>query len=97
MVITLGPGSGGDILGRILASPLSDLLGQPVVVENVAGVGGMIGASRVARAAPDGYQFVLGGVGTHAQNQSLFAKPLYNASSDFAPAPSSASPDFSAV
>src|SRR5881628_451829 len=51
----------------------------------MGGSGGMTGAARVARAAPDGYQFVLGNVGTHAQNQSLYAKPLYNATSDFEP------------
>lgn len=85
MVIPFGVGSGIDVLGRILAPPLSEVLGQPVVVENVAGAGGMVGTSRVARAAPNGYQFVLGNVGTHAQNQSLYAKPLYDAANDFAP------------
>ena len=60
-------------------------LGQSVVVENVGGAGGMVGSSRVARAAPDGYQMVFGNVGTHAQNQSLYKKPLYNAATDFVP------------
>ena len=69
MVIPLGAGSGLDILGRILTPRLSEVLGQQVVVENVSGAGGMTGAARVARAAPDGYQFLLGTVGTHAQNQ----------------------------
>jgi len=55
------------------------------VVENVSGAGGMTGANRVAKAAPDGYQFVLGNVGTHAQNQSLYKRPAYNAATDFAP------------
>jgi hypothetical protein len=45
----------------------------------------MTGTNRVAKAVPDGYQFVLGNVGTHAQNQSLYRKPLYNAATDFAP------------
>ncbi len=45
----------------------------------------MIGAERIAKATPDGYQMVLGNVGTHAQNQSLYKKPLYNAATDFAP------------
>jgi tripartite-type tricarboxylate transporter receptor subunit TctC len=85
MVIPFGPGSGIDVLGRILAPPLSEILGQQVVVENVGGAGGMTGTARVARAVPDGYQFVLGNVGTHAQNQSLYARPLYNAAGDFAP------------
>ncbi|MEA2964819.1 MAG: putative tricarboxylic transport rane protein, partial [Alphaproteobacteria bacterium] len=64
---------------------LSDLLGRPVIVENVTGAGGMVGSARVAKAAPDGYQFVLGNTGTHAVNQSLYQKPLYNAVTDFAP------------
>jgi tripartite-type tricarboxylate transporter receptor subunit TctC len=85
MVIPFGAGSGIDVLGRVLAPTLSENLGQQIVVENVGGAGGMTGSARVARAAPDGYQFVLGNVGTHAQNQSLYARPLYNASSDFAP------------
>jgi len=54
-------------------------------VENAGGAGGMTGAYRVAKAAPDGYLFVLGTNGTHAQNQSLYKNPLYNAATDFAP------------
>jgi tripartite-type tricarboxylate transporter receptor subunit TctC len=60
-------------------------LRQQVIVENVGGAGGMAGTSRVAKAAPDGYQFVLGNVGTHAQNQPLYKNPSYNAATDFAP------------
>jgi tripartite-type tricarboxylate transporter receptor subunit TctC len=85
MVVPFAAGSGVDVLGRILAPRLSELLGHPVIVENVGGAGGMIGASRVAKAAPDGYQFVLGNIGTHAFNQTLYNKPLYNAETDFAP------------
>src|SRR5947209_9895435 len=72
MVIPFGAGSGIDVLGRVLAPSLSEILGQQIVIENIVGAGGMTGTSRVARAAPDGYQFVLGNVGTHAQNQSLY-------------------------
>jgi tripartite-type tricarboxylate transporter receptor subunit TctC len=61
------------------------VLGQTVIVENVGGAGGMTGTTRVAKAAPDGTQFVLGNIGTHAQNQTLYAHPLYNAATDFAP------------
>jgi tripartite-type tricarboxylate transporter receptor subunit TctC len=53
------------------------------VVENIGGAGGMIGAARVAKAAPDGYEFLLGTSGTNAVNQSIYAKPLYNAATDF--------------
>ena len=68
MVVPLAAGSGIDVLGRIFAPRLAELLGQQVIVENVSGAGGMTGASRVAKAAPDGYQFVLGGTGTHAHS-----------------------------
>jgi tripartite-type tricarboxylate transporter receptor subunit TctC len=85
MVVPLAAGGAGDVMARILAARLSELLGQQVIVENVGGAGGMTGASRVAKAAPDGYQFVFGNVGTHAASQTLYEKPLYNAAIDFAP------------
>ena len=85
MVVPFAAGGGADLLGRILAPSLSELLGQPVTIENVGGGGGMTGALRVSRAAPDGYQFVLGTTGTHAQNQSLYKNPLYHAATDFMP------------
>ena len=85
MVVPFAPGGGTDVLGRIVGRRLSETLGQQVIIENVGGAGGMSGAYRVAKAAPDGYEFVLGSVGTHAQNQSLYKKPLYNAATDFAP------------
>jgi tripartite-type tricarboxylate transporter receptor subunit TctC len=55
------------------------------VVENVGGAGGMTGSKRVATAAPDGYQVVLGTVGTHAQGQTLYKKPQYDSQAEFAP------------
>ena len=85
MVVPFAAGSSSDIVGRIVAPRLSELLGQQVVVENVGGAGGMTGANRVAKAAPDGYQFVLGTGGTHATNQTLYRNPQYNAATDFAP------------
>jgi tripartite-type tricarboxylate transporter receptor subunit TctC len=85
MVYPFGAGSAGDVLGRIFASRLSELLGQPVTFENVGGAGGMTGASRVARAAPDGYQVLLGTASTLAANQTFYKNPLYNAVTDFAP------------
>jgi tripartite-type tricarboxylate transporter receptor subunit TctC len=85
MVVPFAAGSASDTVGRVLAARLSEVLGQQVVVENVGGAGGMTGAARVAKAAPDGYQFVLGGVDTFAQNQTLYKKPLYNSVTDFAP------------
>jgi tripartite-type tricarboxylate transporter receptor subunit TctC len=85
MVIPFAAGGPTDVLGRVMAQRMSEILGQQVVVENVTGAGGMTGGNRVAQAQPDGYTFVLGTVGTHAQNQSLYKKPLYNAASDFTP------------
>jgi tripartite tricarboxylate transporter family receptor len=85
IVYPFGAGSAGDVLGRIFASRLSELLGQPVIFENVGGAGGMTGASRVAKAAPDGYQVLLGTTSTLAVNQTFYRNPLYNAVTDFAP------------
>ena len=85
IVDPIGAGAVPDTLVRMMVPRLSELLGQPVIIENVSGAGGMIGVSRVAKAASDGYQFGIGTVGTHAYNQTLFKKPLYDAASDFAP------------
>src|SRR5262245_51487393 len=57
LVVPFGVGSGSDLVARILAARMSDLLGQTVVIENVSGAGGMTAAARVAHAPPDGYQF----------------------------------------
>ncbi len=85
MVVPFAAGGPMDTVGRIMALTLSESLGQQVIVENVGGGGGMTGASRVAKAAPDGSQFVLGNVGTHAVVQSLSKNPPYNVMTDFAP------------
>jgi tripartite-type tricarboxylate transporter receptor subunit TctC len=85
MVIPFAAGGPTDVLGRVVADRMSQLLGQQVVVENVGGAGGMTGIQRVAQAAPDGYTIALGTVGTHAQNQTLYKRPLYNAATDFTP------------
>jgi tripartite-type tricarboxylate transporter receptor subunit TctC len=84
MVQPFAPGNAGDILGRIFASRLSELLGQSIIFENVSGAGGITGSARVAKSAPDGYQFLLGNSSTLAVNQALYLKPPYNAT-DFAP------------
>ena len=84
MVYPFAAGSAADVLGRLFASRLSELLGQTVIFENVGGAGGMIGSNRVAKAAPDGYQFVLGGT-FMVLNQALYINPLYNVATDFAP------------
>src|SRR5262249_612753 len=86
MVVPYGPGGSTDLVARLIAPGLSTALGQPVLIENMAGVGGIAGVSRVAKAAPDGYLFVVGNVGTHVQNQYLFAYPPYDAEAEFVPA-----------
>src|SRR5262245_40915981 len=58
MVVPFAAGGGTDVLGRIIGRRLSELLGQQVIVENVAGAGGMVGSARVVKAPPDGYTFV---------------------------------------
>ena len=85
MVIPFAPGGALDVVARIVGPRLSEILGKPVIIENVGGAGGMTGGQRIAKAAPDGYQFVFGGTSTHAINQTLYKNPLYNAATDFAP------------
>jgi tripartite-type tricarboxylate transporter receptor subunit TctC len=85
MVVPFAAGGPTDVLGRVMAQRLTEILGQRVVVENVTGAGGMIGAQRVAQGPKDGSQFVLGTVGTHAVNQTLYRKPAYDAAADFEP------------
>jgi tripartite-type tricarboxylate transporter receptor subunit TctC len=84
MVVPFAPGGGTDVLGRIVGRRLSETLGQQVIIENVGGAGGMIGSNRVAKAAPDGYQFVLGSR-ADAINQTLYKHPLYDLKEDLAP------------
>ena len=85
LVVPFAAGGGIDVVARIQAQRMGELLGQNVVVENIGAAAGMAGGARVARAAPDGYTFEIGNVGTHAYNQTLYKKPLYNAVTDFTP------------
>jgi tripartite-type tricarboxylate transporter receptor subunit TctC len=84
MVVPFAAGGPVDVLARLLQPQLSEALGQQIIIENVSGAGGMVGSLRVAQ-AQDAHQFVLGSIGTHALNQSLYKKPLYNVAADFAP------------
>ena len=83
VVVTFPTGGAPDILARILAEKAQ--LGQPVVVDNKPGAGGNIGADIVAKAPPDGYTVVMGTVGTHSINGSLYSKMPYDMVKDFAP------------
>jgi tripartite-type tricarboxylate transporter receptor subunit TctC len=83
MIVPYAAGGPVDTVGRVMAQRLSELLNQQIIVENVGGAGGMTGAARVAKAAPDGYTLMLSGSAVLAINQTLYAKPLYNAAADF--------------
>src|SRR5882724_4876396 len=85
IVVPFAAGGTFDVMGRILAVRMSELLGQPVIVENTTGAGGIIGVSRVIAAKPDGYTLLLGTIGTHAYNQTIYKKRRYDAIGDFTP------------
>ncbi len=85
LVVPFPAGGPTDIVARPLAQLLSQSLGQQVVVDNRGGAGGSIGADSVAKSAPDGYTLLLGTVGTHAINPSLYRKLPYDATRDFTP------------
>ena len=84
MVVPFPPGGGTDVLGRIIGRRLSEILGQQVIIDNVGGAGGMIGSNKVAKATPDGYEFVLGSR-ADAINQTLYKHPLYDLKEDLVP------------
>ncbi len=85
LIIPFAAGGPTDVLGRTMAQRLGEILGQTIVVENVGGAGGMLGSSRAAQAAPDGYTLLLGTVGTHAQNQIALQKAALSRSERFHP------------
>jgi len=84
LVIPWAAGGGTDVMGRIMAKRMSELTGQQVIVENIAGAGGMRGSAHVAKAAPDGYTFVFGSR-SDAINMTLYKHPIYNFQTDLAP------------
>jgi tripartite-type tricarboxylate transporter receptor subunit TctC len=85
MVVSFTAGSSIDVVGRIMAARMAELLGQTIVIENIGGAGGMTGAARVAKAPADGYQILFGNSATHTFSQSLYKTPLYNSITEFAP------------
>ena len=85
IVVPFAPGGTTDILARVLAPELTKTLGQSFVVENRAGAGGNIGAEVVAKSPGDGYTLLMGTVGTHGINKSLYDKLPYDPQKDFAP------------
>ncbi len=85
IVVSAAAGGPIDVFGRVVAERLSQILGQQVIIENVAGAGGRIGGGRVAKAAPDGYTALLGTSATHTFSQVLLKAPPYSAEKDFEP------------
>jgi tripartite-type tricarboxylate transporter receptor subunit TctC len=85
LVVPFPAGGTTDIIARDVAKRLTETLGQSVVVDNRAGAGGNIGSDLVAKSTPDGYTLLMGTVGTHAINPSLYAKMPYDHIKDFVP------------
>ena len=84
IVAPFGAGSTIDIIGRLIAPKLTDVLGQPVIVENRPGAGGMIGMDAVATSAPDGHTLIIGALGPLAMNPALYPKTPFDPVKDFA-------------
>lgn len=85
LVVPFAAGGSTDVVARVIAQKMGEELGQQVVVENVAGAGGNLGADRVARAEPDGYTVLMGTVATHALNPLILKTKPYDPEKDFAP------------
>src|SRR6516165_8628057 len=85
IVVPAAAGGSFDVIGRILAARMSEILAQQVIVENTSGAATIIGVNRVAHAAPDGYTFLFVSIGTHAYNQTIYKKRRYDAIADFTP------------
>jgi tripartite-type tricarboxylate transporter receptor subunit TctC len=85
IIVPFTAGGAVDVVARILAPKLSGLLGQPVIIENRGGAGGMVGAATVAKATADGYTLLVGTVSTHGTNVSIYANLDYDPVRDFAP------------
>jgi tripartite-type tricarboxylate transporter receptor subunit TctC len=85
LIVPFPPGGTTDLIARVLAERLPALLGQPVVVDNRAGAGGMLGTEALARSAPDGYTIGMATASTHGVNPAVQKKIAYDAQKDFAP------------
>jgi tripartite-type tricarboxylate transporter receptor subunit TctC len=85
IIVPFAPGSTIDLMGRIISGRLQERLGQPVIVDNRAGAGGMIGMDAAAKAAPDGHVLAIGALGPLAINPLLYAKTPFDPVRDFAP------------
>jgi tripartite-type tricarboxylate transporter receptor subunit TctC len=84
-VVGFAPGGGNDIFARVVAPKLSEILGQPVVVDNKPGAGGIIAAEFVAKAKPDGYTTMVAPSGVMVMNEAVYSKLSYEVQRDFVP------------
>jgi tripartite-type tricarboxylate transporter receptor subunit TctC len=84
-IVPSTPGDGSDITGRLLADKISRELGQPVVIDNKPGAGGVLGSEAAAKSAPDGYTMIVGNAGSHGVNAGIYTKLNYDVVKDFAP------------
>jgi tripartite-type tricarboxylate transporter receptor subunit TctC len=84
IIDTYAAGGPTDVSARIVAEPMRTLLGQPIIVENVAGADGNLGTGRAARARADGYTITNGSISTHVMNGAFYSLP-YDVLNDFAP------------
>ncbi len=85
LVVPFGAGTVTDAMGRLIADQLKDVFGQPFIVENRGGAGGILGASAVWKASPDGYTLLMGGNTTHSAAQALYKNVPYDPLKDFTP------------
>src|SRR5688572_9874104 len=85
VVVPFAAGGSFDVVARIVTARMQEIVGQPVVVENVGGGGGTTGVKRVMASPPDGYTVLFGTIGTHAYNQTIYRNRRYDAAGDFTP------------
>src|SRR6188474_103926 len=85
VIVPLAPGGPADLVARTIGQRLTEAWGQQVLIDNRAGVNGVLGSELVAKSAPDGYTLLMGTTGTHGINASLYVKLPYDTVNDFAP------------
>ena len=85
LIVPFPPGGAVDFYARVVQQPLSEMLGQPIMIENKTGASGMIGAEAVAKSPPDGYTLLLGNIASLAINVGIYAKMPYDPVKDFTP------------
>ena len=85
LIVPFAPGGPNDVIGRVVAQKVSELIGQPIVIDNRTGAGGAVGTAAAGTSAPDGYTLLISGTSSLAINPSLYKKLPYDPLRDFAP------------